>query len=41
MNLLMKQKQNQGREQTGDCKRGGFGEGWSGRLGLADTRFYI
>ena len=25
MNLLMKQKENQGREQTGDCQGGG---GW-------------
>ena len=36
--VSMKQKQNQGhREQTGGLQR----EGSSGRLGLADIRFYI
>ena len=37
----MKQKQNHGhREQTGGCQRGrGLGEGWSGRLGLAEVNF--
>ena len=35
MNLFMKQKQNRGhREQTGGCQGGGgWGEGWSGKLG--------
>ena len=44
MNLSMKQKQTYGhREQTCGCQRGGvwggFGEGWSGRLGSADVSF--
>ena len=39
MNLSTKQKQtHRHREQTGGAKgEGGVGEGWSGRLGLADA----
>ena len=41
MNLSMKQKQTHGRRgQTGGCQGGrGLGEGWSGRLELADVSF--
>ena len=29
-------------EQTGGCQgEGGLGEGWSGKLGLADVSYYI
>ena len=40
INLSTKQKQTHGhREQTGGCQGGG--EGWSGKLGLADVSYYI
>ena len=44
MNLSMKQKQNhRHREQTDGCQGqgAGLGEGWSGRLGIADVNYYI
>ena len=43
MNLSTKQKQTPShREQTGGCQGLGVcGEGWSGRLGLADAKYYI
>ena len=40
MNLSVKQKQaHRRREQTSGCQ--GVGEGWSGRLDLADVSFFI
>ena len=43
MNLFTKQKQiHRHREQTCSCQGGGgVGEGWSGRLELADVSYYI
>ena len=43
MNLLTKQKQtHRHREQTCGCQGGGgWGEGWSGRLVLADVSYHI
>ena len=43
LNLFMKQKQtHRHREQTYGCQEGrGVGEGWSGKLGLADVSYYI
>ena len=43
MNLSIKQKENhRHREQTDGCQGGEeVGEGWSGRVGLADVSFYI
>ena len=41
MNLPTKQKHtHRHREQTCGCQ-GGRGEGWSGKLGLADAKYYI
>ena len=43
MNLSTKQNEtHRHREQTGGSLRErGVGEGWSGRLGLADVSYYI
>ena len=42
MYLSMKQRQNHGIEKRLVVARGrDLGEGWSGRLGLADASFYI
>ena len=40
---ITKQKQtHRHREWTCDCQgRGRWGEGWTGRLGLADANYYI
>ena len=41
MKLSKKQKQTHSyREQACGCPREGVGEGWVGRLGLADTNYY-
>ena len=41
MNLSMKQKQNHKQNRLVVAKGEGLGEGWSGRLKLADVSFYV